>query len=275
MQQVIREGPARANPSLFPGSVMNVAASQVSMLLGLRGYNTTLNHRQISGELAALLAADALRLGRAPALLCGGVDELTRAVHHGHRRLAALAAGAPRPYGAGRDGVVLGEGAAVLCLERAAGALARGARVLARVAGVGSAGGPDAPARALRLALEQAGLEPGDVDLVLGCGGGHPLLDRQEALAISEVLGPDVPLTSPHGTLGSWMAAGALRLVAAVQCLQQAAIFPTVMASEADPGLPTGGLVTRPREAPLRAVLVSGQATGGSSAAVLLTGGQG
>jgi 3-oxoacyl-(acyl-carrier-protein) synthase len=279
MGQLIHEGPARANPAAFPGSVMNVAAAQMSIELGLRGYNTTVNHKQVSAELALMVARDAIRLGRAESLICGGVDELLEAVHHGHRRLRELAAAAPRPYRLGRDGLALGEGAAVLALERPGRARSRGARVLARVAAVGCAGGTDGsldgPRAAMLRALDRAGMDPAQVDLIVGCGGGHRLLDRLEARAIETVFGPEVPLTSPHGALGSWMAAGGLRLVAAVLALSRGAIFPTLTAGDLDPDVPSAALVTEPRQAPLRTVLVSGLSTGGTSVAVLLEQGEG
>ena len=131
MDQIIQEGAGAATPGLFPSSVMNVAAAQVSMVFGLRGYNTTVNHKEVSAELALGLAMDAIRLGHADALLAGGVDELSWPVHHGYRRLHALGREAS-PYGLGRDGLVLGEGAAVLALEAEEHALARGPRARRR-----------------------------------------------------------------------------------------------------------------------------------------------
>jgi 3-oxoacyl-[acyl-carrier-protein] synthase II len=290
IEQLQDEDPSLANPGLFPSTVMNVAASQISMELGLQGYNTTVNHKEISAELALLLAVDALRLERAGAVLVGAVDELSEPVHHGYRRLGALARGRPRPYRAGRDGLALGEGAAVVVLEPLAGARARGA-ALAELAGISAAGGTrplvgwgpapeqgrtagpalEAGVSAVRGALGAAGVDPGEVDLVIGSGCGSPDLDRLDAQVVAAVFGErPVPLTSPHGALGSWMGGGALRLVAAVEAIRRGAIFPTVTGGDPDPAVPAPGLVTAARQEALRTVLVCGHATGGGSAAAVL-----
>jgi 3-oxoacyl-[acyl-carrier-protein] synthase II len=289
IEQLQGEDPSLANPGLFPSTVMNVAASQISMELGLQGYNTTVNHKEISAELALLLAVDALRLERAEAVLVGAVDELSEPVHHGYRRLGALARGRPRPYRAGRDGLTLGEGAAVVVLEPLAGARARGA-ALVELAGISAAGGTrplvgwgpapeqgrtagpalEAGVSAVRGALSAAGVGPGEVDLVVGSGCGSPDLDRLDAQVVAAVFGRPVPLTSPHGALGTWMGSGALRLVAAVESIRRATIFPTVTGGDPDPAVPAPGLVTTARQEELRTVLVCGHATGGGSAAAVL-----
>ena len=278
IEQLLTDDPAQANPGLFPSTVMNVAASQISMELGLTGFNTTVNHKEISGELALLLAFDALRLGRADGLLCGGVDELTRPVAHGYRRF---------------DGLALGEGAAVLLLEPVEAARRRGAAVLAEVAAVASVGGVrpllgwgpaeeqgrvvgpavEAGVAAVAGAIAQAGLSPQDVDLVIGSGNGSRDLDRLEGEVLTRVFGGRaVPLTSPHGALGSWMAAGALRLALGVEVLRRGEVFPTATRGDPDPQVAVAGLHTPGREPPPRpsVVLVCGHATGGGESAVVL-----
>lgn len=297
VSQLVDSDPALANPGLFPTTVMNVAASQISIELGLQGFNTTVNHKEVSGELALLVAVQVLQLGRADGLLCGGVDELSHPVHHGYRRMGGLAAGRPAPYGPSRNGVALGEGAAVLMLEREVQTRARGGSILAHVLGVGSAAGerslvgwsaPDTSAPhagrgrtasdasleagefSVRQALEQAGLGPRDVDLVIAPGAGSPELDALDASVLARVFGAEgVPVTSPHGALGTWMASGALRLVLAVEVLRRGQVFPTALEGAVDPLLPLR-LVTRGYEADVDVVLVCGHATGGCSAAAVL-----
>jgi 3-oxoacyl-(acyl-carrier-protein) synthase len=291
MTQLAQMEATAVNPSLFPASVMNVAAAHVSMELGMRGYNTTINHREISTEMAVLAATQTIALGHAELLLVGGVDELSAPVHHGFRRFGALTTTAPRPYRAGRDGMALGEGAGVIVLEDLLRARRRGARVLAQVVGVGAAGGErplsgwgpareqgrdagpavDAGVQAIRSALAEAGLAVDDVDLVVGCGCGSPSLDQLEAQVLVEAFaGRAVPLTSPHGALGTWMAAGALRLLLAIDALSEGRICPTVTAGDVDPAAPVPGLVTAGRSAEVRVALVCSHAIGGGSAAVAL-----
>ena len=295
MGQILKEGASAATPGLFPASVMNVAAAQVSMELGLLGYNTTVNHKEVSAELALGVAADAIRLGHADAVLAGGVDELSWPVHHGYRRLHALGCEAPAPYSQGRDGMTLGEGAAAFALEEEQHARRRGAVVLARLAGAGSAGGErplvswgpamegdrrvgpavEAGARAMSLALQQAGVTPDAVDLVIGSGCGSPELDRLEAAALGQVFGSrPVPVTTPHGTLGSWMSGGSVRLASALGAMADQQIYPTTGHGEDDPEVALPGLVTAARAGRLETVLICGHATGGASAAVVLRPGK-
>jgi 3-oxoacyl-[acyl-carrier-protein] synthase II len=299
VEQLLGAGPSEASPSLFPTSVMNVAAAQVSMELGMRGHQTTVNHREVSGELAVSAAAFAIALGRADRILAGGVDELTPPVAHALRRLRALSSGLPRPYRSGRDGFAPGEGACVLVLEAEGAARGRGARVLARVAGIGLASaerpaasfgpgldggrevgsGVEAAVAAARAALEEAALSPGEVDLVVGAGCGSPGLDALEAQTLEAVFGDRaVAVTSPHGAIGTYMAAGALRVAAAVWALDGGRAFPTLTSGEADPAATPRNLLLPGAVAPaggeLRHALVLGSATGGASASIVLARGE-
>ena len=290
--QILEGGASTATPGLFPASVMNVAASQLSMEFGLRGYNTTVNHKEVSAELALGVAMDAIRLGHADALLAGGVDELSWPVHHGYRRLHALGHEAPAPYRRGRDGMTLGEGAAVLVLEEEQHARQRGAKILARLSAVACAGGArplvswgpcwdgerqvgpaqEAGAQAMALALQEAGVTPEEVDLVVGSGCGSPELDRLEAGALEVVFGSrPVPVTSPHGTLGSWMSGGSVRVASALGAVLGQQIYPTLTRGEVYPEVELPGLVTAAQtRSKLKTVLACGHATGGASAAVVL-----
>ena len=301
--ELLAEGAGAANPALFPASVMNVAAAHISMELGLPGYNTTVNHKEISSEMALLVAADALRLGHVGRLLVGGVDELSAPLHHGYRRLGALTQGQARPYGLGRDGVCLGEGAAVVALELRERALARGAAVLCEVAGIGAAGGPRplvgwgpaseagrtigpsvaAGVAAVEAALDDAGAPGGPgsrmcssaIDLVIGCGCGSPELDRLDADVIGAALqGRGVLVTSPHGALGTFPAAGAVRLASAVETLRRGCVYPTIADGEVDPEAVPGVLVKEILRREVREVMLLSHASGGGSAAIVLQRGE-
>src|SRR6201999_1054336 len=118
MRGYLDGGPENASPLLFPSSVMNAAAGQLALECKLRGVNSTVNHRDASPLQALAMACDLLALGRADALLVGAVDELNAPALAGYRRFGGLAATAMRPYAAGRDGLVPGEGAAMLLVER-------------------------------------------------------------------------------------------------------------------------------------------------------------
>lgn len=261
LEQVAREGSLGASPSLFPGSVMSAAAGQLSMHLGLAGFNATICQGDVSGELALIAAAEALEAGRAGALIAGGGDELSPAAYTGFCRIGGLARGAAHPYAATPTGFLLGEGACALALEREEDARARGAAVLARVAGF-AAGGLRAHRRGEVIArcLAAAGATAADVGLIIGSGCGERTRDGTELAALAAAFGDRLPpLTCAHGALGWYPASGALRVALAVGVLEAGVIFPT-LTRDADPRV-AGALVTgAARRGPVDRVLVLGSA---------------
>lgn len=279
MNSYLGAGPESASPLLFPTSVMNAAAGQIAIELGLRGVNTTINHRDSSAGDALILAADFLALGRADALLVGGVDELSVPMLHAYRVLSRLSPTGMRPYARGRDGTVVGEGAVVYVLERESDALARGARVLARVAGVahggevrsrvGWRGETGRAVEVVREALLDAGLGPEAIDYVSGAGSGLAV-DGAEARAVGEALGRGAPHGSVLGQTGEFLSSQAVRVAAALYAIERQALPGTVGAGEPDDEAPVPGLVREPRAATVSAVLVPTLGQGGSDSAVVL-----
>jgi 3-oxoacyl-[acyl-carrier-protein] synthase II len=283
-----RDGPGSGSPALFPQSVMNAAAGQMALELGLRGPNTTVNHREASALGALAAAIDALELGRADALLVGGLDEWNPEAHHGYRRLGGISHTGLRPYARGRDGTVLGEGAAVLLLEREGDAARRGGRPLARIAGLGAAGDPrarigwseaagagdgDGAARAITQALADADCPPGAVDWV--CGGGLGLaVDALEARAVEQAVTRPAGRAVPHGSIagqtGALLAGDALRLAAAIYAIERQALPGTVGAGDPDPDAPVPSLCRAPRSAKVDRVLIPTIAQGGANLALVL-----
>ena len=280
MKGHIEGGAEAASPLLFPSSVANAAAGQAALELGWRGANSTVNHRELSPIGALIMAADLLALGRADVLLAGGVEDASDVALHGYRRLGGLSRTGLRPYTLGRDGTVLGEGAAVFVLEREADARARGATILALVAGRAQ-GGEDRPrlgwghaweeaARVLTAALTEAAVGPADIDYVAG-GGAGLRIDALEARAVGAALGRPRPHGSILGQTGEFMASGALRVAAALYALERQALPGTVGAGESDPEAPIPDLVRVPRAARVGAVMVPSLSQGGANAALLLT----
>ena len=165
LERVFTKGPASASPMTFPNLVLNAPASYVAMEFGLTGVNLTVAQGETSGEQAIILGCDLVRAGRADVVLAGGGDELAAIVFEVYRRARALSSqrGGPEwssPYDVGRNGIVLGEGAAILVLESPARARARGATILAEVEGYATFGVPappyDWPAEARRRARAAA-----------------------------------------------------------------------------------------------------------------------
>lgn len=248
------EGPRFVNPSHFPNTVINSPASQVSIRFTIKGFNTTLSTGFCAGLDALSYAADFIRLGRADAVLAGGVEELceeTFRMFHELGYLSGMSGAEPasRPFDAGRDGFVLSEGSAVLVVEDEEHARSRGADILAVILGCGNAFDPEADSTfdragrglktAIVQALEEAGVRPKDVGFVCSCANGTPGLDRMEARVLSEALGEDarhVPASSIKSMIGeTFSASGALAVSAAVGALRQGFIPPTVNHRQTDP----------------------------------------
>jgi 3-oxoacyl-(acyl-carrier-protein) synthase len=219
-------GPSYVSPFDFANSVINAAAGQAAIWHDLRGVNSTISAGEASGLLALASAADLIRTGRAGALLAGGAEELCYESFLGFDRAGRLCPVEqdPLPFDARRGGFALAEGAALLMLEEAEAAAARGARVLGEVVGSGSAfdasldgeGMAGAVARALRLALADAGLEPAAIGCLSAGANGSVEADRREARGVAEAFGgATLPVTAIKSMLGEALgASGAFQAVA-------------------------------------------------------------
>jgi 3-oxoacyl-[acyl-carrier-protein] synthase II len=288
LDRVFAKGAAAASPMVFPNLVLNAPASYIAMELRITGVNLTVSQGEISGELAIMQACDVLRNGRADIMLAGGGDELDHVVFDVYRRARALSSqrgGAEwcSPYDAERNGIVLGEGAAMLVLEPAARAHARGATVYAEIVDslLFSVPSPpyEWPASAerafwpLQRLLSAAHVEPEEIDLVCGAGNSLRRLDAYEIDLCARVAAgrPDaLTLTSIKGAIGEFGAAGALTTAAACVALHEQTIPPlcNLRASAAAGGVRLAADCGTAQA--LRAGLVSGVARGGASAALLL-----
>jgi 3-oxoacyl-[acyl-carrier-protein] synthase II len=248
----LEDGPNLVNPMDFPNTVINSAPGQAAIKFRLGGINTTLCCGQASGLYALDYASGFLRQGRAKLLLAGGVEELSEEVHRGFHKSGLLSPTShARPFAESRDGTVLGEGAALLVLETAAAAQARGAQPLAEIAGFGCAmdarsvhafgAGCEGAVQAMEIALEAAGIGPADVSCIIAAASGSRAGDAMEAAALRKVFGPglaDIPLCAPKAALGDSLgAAGAFAALAGVLALKNQCLPPTAGTSETADGL--------------------------------------
>ena len=222
-------------------SVPGALAALLARRLGANGPVAAVSTACASGTAALGLAAGWIREGRATRVLAGGADALSAFVFSGFDSLRALSPSAARPFDAARDGLTLGEGAAFLLLEDEDAARARGASILARVTGYGSAADafhatrprPDGAglARAVRAALADACREASDVGFVSAHGTGTAFNDAMEEAALAGVLGDRVRLVPVHGLKGAightLGAAGALEAVLSVLVLRSGEVPPT------------------------------------------------
>ncbi len=246
-------GPARVGPLAIPLMMANAAPAALAMRHGLRGecYGTV--SACAAGAHAIGAAARMVAAGDVDAVVCGGAEAAhTPLAHAAFAAMDALSdSGVSRPFDARRDGFVMGEGGGVLVLEDAERAAARGATVLGELLGYGSTSdahhltAPDpagaGAARAMRLALADAGIEPAGVDYVNAHGTSTPLNDRAETAAIKAALGERaaaVPVSSTKSAIGHLLgAAGAVEAVATVQALSARVAPPTLGYAEPEEGL--------------------------------------
>ncbi len=222
---------------------------------------------------------DAVATGDVDVALCGGADALCRMTFTGFYRLGAVDPERCRPFDVDRRGILTGEGAGLLVLEPLDAAIARGARIYAEVLGYGlncDAGHPVAPdrdsvGRCMRLALDDAGVAPGDVDLICAHGTGTKANDATECGAIHDVFGPSAPRTvSVKSMLGHTMgAASALSAIACSLAIAEGFVPPTINHVETDPecGIDCVPNVSVPAD--LRVVQNNALAFGGNNSVVL------
>jgi len=277
------EGLAATFPLTFLTVLPNMAASHVSIALDARGPSNTLHHGDVSGLLAVVEAARILQRGTADVMVAGGTSsQFTPFDWARHWIMGRLSrreedpAAAMRPFDASRDGEVRGEGAAAVVLETLTHAQARGARILARVLGWASAycPPPQQPtdpglARAIRTALEHAGLEPSEIGLVSAQGAATVDDDMREAHALAEAL-PGVPVTAFKSYLGNLgAAAGTVEAALSLLALESGCVPATRNYCQPDPRCPVSvSPAARPLGRP-GAVLVGRTCAGQSVVAII------
>lgn len=274
---------ATVNPLWLLRSLPNNVLGHVGIRQGLKGPNACITHHSISGLLALAEATAALRTGECSrAVVVAHEASIEPQTMLYYQQLGLLSAQALRPFDARHDGSAMGEGAAALTLETEAAATERGATVLGEVLGFGSSGEAlgllpvrddgEGLVRAIRAALDNAGLQPADVGLIVAHGNGTPNSDRSEARALVEVFGADLPpVTGFKWAFGHLLAAaGLIDAVLAVEALR-AGIVPGIAGlGEQDahaPALPLGKASAKPRS---DVALVLSRGFGSTNAACLL-----
>ncbi|HEV7133122.1 MAG TPA: beta-ketoacyl-ACP synthase II [Gaiellaceae bacterium] len=281
----------RIHPSLVTAFMPNMAAGQISMELGATGPVTAPCEACAASAMALGDGYDAIRLGRAEVMLCGGSEAgVTELAISGFAAMRALSRRnddpkhASRPFDAQRDGFVMGEGAAVLVLEELEHALARNARIYAELAGYGVSSDahhmtepdPDGrgSSRAITLALADAGLTGDDVDYVNAHASSTPLGDASETAALKRALGEEkaraTPVSSLKGATGHCLgAAGAIEACATVLTVVRDVIPPTISYETPDPACDLDYVPNVSREAVVDVAISNSFGFGGHNAVVV------
>ena len=274
---VYAEGRNRVSPLVVPRLMHNAAASHLSMIYGLQGPVFTVASACASANHAMGLSMQMIRSGVADVMLTGGSEAmLCFGGIKAWEGLRVLAPDACRPFSVGRRGMVMGEGAAVLVFEAEDHARARGAVAWAEVAGFGMtadagdivAPSGDGAARAMQLALADAGMDRAEVGYINAHGTGTTANDRAECAAVRAVFGDATPLISStkamHGhAIG---ATGALEALACLLALRDGVIAPTIGFLGPDPDCDLDVVANVAREARVDAALSNAFAFGGLNA---------
>ena len=285
-------GWSKVSPLYMSKMLPNMAAANVAMTYGLEGYNNTVITACAAGTQAIGDAADVIRAGRADIILSGGSEASICA--QGLSAFCAMRAlsqrkddphAASRPFDSGRDGFIPTEAAGILVLESLSHAQARGAPILAEVAGYGASSdaydfvqpredGAGA-ARTMRWALENAGINPEDVSYINAHGTSTPLGDAAETTAIRRVFGDSaytIPVSSTKSMIGHALgAAGGVEAIAVVKSIQTGMIHPTINLEVPDDACDLDYVPNVGRRADVRVALSNSFGFGGQNACVVFT----
>jgi 3-oxoacyl-[acyl-carrier-protein] synthase II len=286
--RLVRGGPTRVSPFMIPMLISNMLAGMASMMTDARGPNLSVTTACATSTHAIGLATDLIRLGRADAFLAGGAEAgITPSGFAGFVAAKAMSRRnddpehACRPFDVDRDGFVMGEGGATVILEELEGARARGAKIWGEVLGYGMSGDayhmtaprPDGSgaAAAMRAALQDAGVEASDVDYVNAHAPGTQEGDAMEAMAIRQVVGDSVPVSSTKPVHGHLLgAAGATEALVCIQTIREGLIPHTVNCDHPDPDLGLDLVREAPRAAQVEIALSNSFGFGGHNAVLVV-----
>jgi 3-oxoacyl-[acyl-carrier-protein] synthase II len=286
---LVTRGPDRVNPFSIPSIIPNLGAGWVSILLGTRGPLSAQCTACAASNMAIGDGLDAIRLGRADVMLCGGTEAAVNEVGiAGFAAMRALSlrnddpAAASRPFDAERDGFVMGEAGAVLVLEELEHAKARGAKIYAEVCGYGLSSDanhitepdPTGPVRALQMALGDAGVSTGEIDYVNAHATSTPIGDASETKMLKLALGEEnarkTPVSGTKGATGHCLgAAGAIEATFTVLAIVNDVLPPTINYDVADPECDLDYVPNTAREATVNTAVSNSFGFGGHNACVV------
>jgi 3-oxoacyl-[acyl-carrier-protein] synthase II len=288
---VLRDkGPSRISPFLVPMMITDMASGQVSIDLGIKGPNYCTTSACSSGSDAIGTAYQLIQAGKAKAMVAGGAEaSIVPIAVAGFNAAKALSTRnddpqkACRPFDANRDGFVMGEGAALLMLEDMDHAVQRGAPILAELIGYGSSGdafhvtapaeGGEGSIRAMKMALDDAEVQPDDIDYINAHGTSTPLNDKFETLAIKKVFQEEayrIPISSTKSMTGHLIgAAAALEAAVTVLAIDRGEIPPTINLQDPDPECDLDYTPHTPRRGEVKVALSNSLGFGGHNSVLI------
>ena len=290
--ELLERGPDRVNPFSIPEIIPNMGAAWVSMQLGTQGPLSSQCTACAASNMAIGDGADAIRLGRADVMLCGGTEApVTEVGIAGFSAMRALSRrnddpqAASRPFDSQRDGFVMGEAGAVVVLEELEHARARGAKIYAELLGYGLSSDarhitePDPsgenPARAMTMAFRDAGIDTSEIDYINAHGTSTPLGDSAETRVIKLALGEEnarkTPVSSTKGATGHCLgAAGAVEAMFSILAIDRGVLPPTINYDEPDPSCDLDYIPNESRDADVRVAVSNSFGFGGHNATIVL-----
>jgi len=288
---LIEKGPSRISPLLVPMMIANMAAGQISIALGAKGINSTVVTACASATNAIAEAFKAIRCGDADVIITGGSEApITPLALAGFCSMKALSTrnedpkSACRPFDADRDGFVMGEGAGILIVESLEHAIKRDAQILAEIVGYGltadayhiTAPAPEGEgaARAMKQALQIAGITPDAVDYINAHGTSTPYNDKYETAAIKSVFGDHayrMSVSSTKSMTGHLLgAAGGIEAIALVKTILHQFLPPTINYTTPDPECDLDYVPNQGRSAKVEYAMSNSFGFGGQNACILL-----
>jgi 3-oxoacyl-[acyl-carrier-protein] synthase II len=289
---LVEKGPGRISPFLVPMMIANMGAGQVAIAFGLRGPNITTVTACASSTNAIGDAIKLLQRGQADVVISGGTEApITPLGVGGFASMKAMSTRndapeeASRPFDADRDGFIIGEGSAILVLETEEHALKRGARIYGEVAGYGTTcdafhiTAPDpegaGAAASMRMALEDAGIAPEQVDYINAHGTSTPLNDKLETIAIKTIFGESagkIPVSSTKSMTGHMLgAAGGIEALVCFLAINRGIIPPTINYHTPDPDCDLDYVPNKAREARVNIAMSNSFGFGGHNATLIFS----
>ena len=285
------KGPRRVSPFFIPGSLINLAGGMISIRHGLKGPNSAVVTACATGAHAIGDAAEIIARGDADVMVAGGCEQAICPLGiAGFLACRALSTNyndeperASRPWDEGRDGFVMGEGAGIVVLEEYERAKARGARIYAELVGYGMSGDAyhvTAPAedgdgayRCMKMAVEKAGIQPGEIDYINAHGTSTPLGDEIELRAVERLLGNragDVSMSSTKSAIGHLLgAAGAVEAIFSVLAIRDQVAPPTLNLENPSVETEIDLCANEPRKREINVALSNSFGFGGTNAALV------